>query len=71
MTIDECIDVLQDIKNRNPGEGGDIEVVLGVGFGKNGRVESISLQAEPSGGENEVVLETPFEGEQPTYPSAT
>ena len=67
MTIDECIKVLQGIKNRhpNPNEAGDIEVVAGVGFCVDGRIESLSLQAKPRDGENEIVFEEKFKGCQP------
>lgn len=67
MTIDECIKTLQDIKNRypDPDEAGDIEVVIGVGFREGGKIESLSLQAEPRDGENEIVFEEEFRGDQP------
>ena len=65
MTIDECIDALQRVKNKYPNEGGDVGVVVGVGFGDGGEIECASLQAEPSEGENEVVFEEDFLGEQP------
>ena len=67
MTIDECIEALQNIKNRrpNPNEAGDIEVVAGVGFCVDGRIESLSLQAKPRDGENEIVFEEKFKGCQP------
>ena len=67
MTIDECIEALQNIKNRhpNPNEAGDIEVVAGVGFCVDGRIESLSLQAKPRDGENEIVFEEKFEDGRP------
>jgi hypothetical protein len=67
MTIDECIEALQGIKNRypDPDEAGDIEVVIGVGFREGGKIESLSLQAEPRDDENEIVFEEKFEGRQP------
>ena len=67
MTIDECIEALQGIKNRypNPDEASDIEVVIGVGFREGGKIESLSLQAEPPDDENEIVFEETFEGRQP------
>ena len=67
MTIDECIETLQGIKNRHPNlnEAGDIEVVAGVGFGEGGKIESLSLQAKHSDGENEIVFEEKFKGCQP------
>lgn len=64
MTIDECIEALQGIKDKYP-SGGDIEVVVGVGFGDGGKIETLSLQAEPSEDENQIVFEEEFAGDQP------
>jgi len=64
MTIDECIEALRGIKDKYP-SGGDIEVVVGVGFGDGGKIETLSLRAEPSEGESQTVFEKPFAGTQP------
>ena len=58
MTIDECIETLQNIKNRHPGQN---EVVIGVRSCEGGKIESLSLQTKSRDGENEIVFEEKFE----------
>lgn len=67
MTIDECIEALWRVKRRypDPDEAGKIEVAIRVGFREGGKIESLSLQAEPRDDENEIVFEEKFEGRQP------
>ena len=62
MTIDECIEALQNIKNRHPGQN---EVVIGVRSCEGGKIESLSLQAKSRDGENEIVFEEKFEDSRP------
>ena len=62
MTIDECIEALQNIKNRHPDRN---EVVIGVRSCEGGKIESLSLQAKSRDGENEIVFEEKFEDRRP------
>ena len=62
MTIDECIEALQNIKNRHPDQN---EVVIGVKSCEGGKIESLSLQAKSRDGENEIVFEEKFEDRRP------
>ena len=62
MTIDECIEALQNIKNRHPGQN---EVVVGVRSCEGGKIESLSLRAKSRDGENEIVFEEKFEDSRP------
>ena len=62
MTIDECIEALQNIKNKHPDQK---EVVIGVGFGEEGKIESLSLQTKSHDDENEIVFEEKFEDRRP------
>ena len=62
MTIDKCIEALQNIKNRHPGRN---EVVVGVRSCEGGKIESLSLQAKSRDGENEIVFEEKFEDSRP------
>ena len=62
MTIDECIEALQNIKNRHPDRN---EVVIGVRSCEGGKIESLSLQAKSRDGENEIVFEEKFEDSRP------
>ena len=62
MTIDKCIEALQNIKNRHPGQN---EVVIGVRSCEGGKIESLSLQAKSRDGENEIVFEEKFEDSRP------
>ena len=62
MTIEECIEALQNIKNRHPGQN---EVVVGVRSCEGGKIESLSLQAKSRDGENEIVFEEKFEDSRP------
>ena len=62
MTIDKCIEALQNIKNRHPGQN---EVVVGVRSCEGGKIESLSLQAKSRDGENEIVFEEKFEDRRP------
>ena len=62
MTIDKCIEALQNIKNRHPGQN---EVVVGVRSCEGGKIESLSLQAKSRDGENEIVFEEKFEDSRP------
>ena len=62
MTIDKCIETLQDIKNRHPDRN---EVVIGVRTCEGGKIESLSLQTKSHDGENEIVFEEKFEDSQP------
>ena len=62
MTIDKCIEALQNIKNRHPGQN---EVVIGVRSCEGGKIESLSLQTKSRDGENEIVFEEKFEDSRP------
>ena len=62
MTIDECIETLQNIKNRHPGRN---EVVIGVRSCEGGKIESLSLRTKSRDGENEIVFEEKFEDSRP------
>ena len=62
MTIDKCIEALQNIKNRHPGRN---EVVVGVRSCEGGKIESLSLLAKSRDGENEIVFEEKFEDSRP------
>ena len=67
MTIDKCIEALQNIKNRHPGRN---EVVIGVRSCEGGKIESLSLQTKSRDGENEIVFEEKFEDGRPETPPA-
>lgn len=60
MTIRELIDALE-ASAKESGRGLDTIVVLGAGFDEDGRLESLSLQAEPPDGENDLIFEEKFE----------
>lgn len=62
MTIDECIEALQNIKSRRPDLN---EVVIGVKTCEGGKIESLSLRTKSSDGENEIVFEEKFEDSRP------
>ena len=62
MTIDKCIEALQNIKNKYPDQN---EVVIGVKSCEDGKIESLSLQTKSHDGENEIVFEEKFKGCQP------
>ena len=62
MTIDKCIEALQNIKNKYPDQN---EVVIGVKSCEGGKIESLSLQAKSRDGENEIVFEEKFEDSRP------
>ena len=62
MTIDECIEALQNIKSRRPDRN---EVVIGVRTCEGGKIESLSLRTKSRDGENEIVFEEKFEDSRP------
>lgn len=62
MTIDECIEALQNIKSRRPDLN---EAVIGVKTCEGGKIESLSLRTKSSDGENEIVFEEKFEDSRP------
>ena len=62
MTIDECIEALQNIKSRRPDRNA---VVIGVRTCEGGKIESLSLRTKSRDGENEIVFEEKFEDSRP------
>ena len=62
MTIDECIEALQNIKSRHPDQN---EVIIGVRSCEGGKIESLSLRTKSRDGENEIVFEEKFEDGRP------
>lgn len=59
MTVNDLINTLGALRESC---SGDAEVVIGAGFGNDGKLESVSLQVETLNGENVVIMEEPFQG---------
>lgn len=64
MTIDECIKVLQDIKNGHPDQAADMKVCLKAKV-HGAKTENLLLCIRRPGGENSIVLEEKVYGDQP------
>lgn len=64
ITIGELIKALQE-SAKTSSAGMDTQVVLGAGFDEKDMLETLSIQTEPPDGENDLIFEEDFVGQQP------